>query len=103
MKRGKNDAQLFSRPVYNAIGDPFKMAGLQMMGRTAKKNGHIDAGHDKAFMPAKLSFGLKSAESNYVGIKPSYAYMPLGPNKKDPKEFKDEEGNVKTAPPNMKV
>ena len=71
------------------------------MARTSKKNGHIDAGHDKAFMPAKLSYGLKALESNSVGVKPSYAYMPLGPGPK--KEHKDEEGNVRTEPPNMKV
>ena len=100
MKKGNVDAILFSRPTYNAIGDPFKMAGASMA-RTTKKNGHIDAGHEKAFMPAKTSFGLKGTESNSVGIKPPYAYMPQGVGPK--KDYKDEEGNVRTAPPNMKV
>lgn len=71
------------------------------MARTAKKNGHLDAGHDKAFMPAKTSLGLKSLDSNSVGIRPPYGYMPLGAGPK--KDYKDEEGNVRTEPPNMKV
>ena len=75
MKRGNNDKILFSRPTYNAIGDPFRMAGVSMA-RTSKRNGHIDAGHDKAFMPAKLSYGLKAGDSNSVGIKPPYEYIP---------------------------
>lgn len=101
MKRGANDAQLFSKPSYNCLGEPFRMAGLQM-GRMTKKNGHIDAGHDKAFVPAKISLGLKSLDSNFTGIRPPYPYMPLGAGV-EKKNFKDEEGNIKTAPPNMKV
>ena len=77
------------------------MAGAQMA-RTSKKNGHLDAGHDKAFCPSKLSYGLSSKHSNFVGIKPPFEYIPekTGTEKKN---FKDEEGNVITAPPNMKV
>lgn len=74
-KRGNNDAQLFSKPSYNCLGEPFRMAGLQM-GRPFKKNGHIDAGHDKAFVPAKTSLGLKSLDSNFAGVRPPYPYMP---------------------------
>ena len=57
MKTGKIDKILFSAPTYNAIGDPFKMAAIGMT-RTSKKNGHIDAGHDKVFVTAKLVNGL---------------------------------------------
>lgn len=71
------------------------------MARTSKKNGHIEAGHEKAFVPTKNSFGIKSLDSNRVGVSPPFPYMPLGGAKK--KDFKDEEGNVITAPPNMKV
>lgn len=104
MKKGALDKQLFGRPTYNAVGDPFKMAGAQMMGRSAKKNGHLDAGHEKAFCPTKASFGKSSLDSNRVGKTLAYAYLPLGTGKDgDKKNFLDEEGNVITAPPNMKV
>jgi hypothetical protein len=59
MKKGKMDNQLFSKPSYNAIGDPFKMAAIGMT-RTTKKDGHKDAGHDKYFVTAKLVNGLNS-------------------------------------------
>jgi hypothetical protein len=58
-KTGANDKQLFSKPSYNCIGDPFKMAAIGMT-RTTKKNGHIAAGHDKNFVSAKLVNGLNA-------------------------------------------
>tara|TARA_B100000780_G_C20744556_1_gene295758 strand:- start:46 stop:444 length:399 start_codon:yes stop_codon:yes gene_type:complete len=76
MKKGHNDAILFSKPSYIATGDPFKTAALGMM-RTTKKNGHIDAGHDKAFVSAKISLGLTANKCNMTNVKPPYEYIPL--------------------------
>ena len=98
MKKGANDKQLFSKPSYNAIGDPFKMAALGIT-RTSKKDGHIAAGHDKNFVTAKLVNGINGGQANSHNIKPSYPYMPLGPGPK--KNFRDEEGDVKIAPKNI--
>lgn len=100
MKKGATDKELFMKPTYNGIGDPFKMAAIGMT-RTTKKNGHIAAGHDKNFVTAKLVNGLNSGQANSVGVKASYPYMPLGPGPK--KEFKDEEGAVKIGPRNITV
>ena len=52
MKTGKTDSQLFSRPSYVSTGDPFKQVAKMSL-RTTVKDGHIKAGHDKAFVPAK--------------------------------------------------
>lgn len=76
MKKGHNDNILFQRPSYIATGDPFKQAAIGMM-RTSKKNGHIDAGHDKAFMPAKVSLGMTANKCNMTNVKPPYEYIPL--------------------------
>jgi len=52
LKKGKTENVYFSRaPSYTAIGDPFKEPGLAM--RTSVKDGHLKAGHDKPFKPAK--------------------------------------------------
>jgi hypothetical protein len=71
------------------------------MMRTTKKDGHIAAGHDKAFMPAKVSRGLTGNKCNMVDVAPPYEYMPLKEHGVV-KNFKDEDGNVKIAPANMK-
>lgn len=97
-KVGKTDGVLFMKPSYNAIGDPFKAAAVGMT-RTTKKDGHIAAGHDKVFFPAKLQNGLNSGQANHNNIKAPYPYMPLGPGPK--KDFKDEEGQVKVGPRNI--
>jgi len=53
MKKGKTENVYFARASsYLGIGDPFKEAAFQM--RCSEKDGHIKAGHDKAFKPAKL-------------------------------------------------
>lgn len=100
MKKGHLDKALFMRPSYIATGDPFKAAAIGMT-RTTKKDGHLAAGHDKAFKPAKISMGETANKCNVHGVKPSYDYMPIGPGPK--KNFRDEEGTVITAPANMKV
>lgn len=57
MKTGKTDKILFSRPTYNAIGDPFKMAAIGMT-RTTITDKEIKAAHDdKPFIPAKTING----------------------------------------------
>jgi len=71
------------------------------MARTTKKDGHLAAGHDKSFVPAKESKGLTANKCNVNGVKPSYEYIPIGPGPK--KNYRDEEGVVITAPTNMKV
>jgi len=99
-KKGATDKELFMKPTYNAIGDPFKMAAIGMT-RTTKKDGHIAAGHDKNFVMAKLVNGIGGGQANSNGIKPAWPYMPLGPGPK--KNFRDEEGAVKSGPRNITV
>lgn len=60
-------------------------------GRTAVKDGHLKAGHDKAFKPAKVP--------EVKVPKPSYEYMPLGPGPK--KEYKDADGSIMVGPRNI--
>lgn len=59
--------------------------------RTTKKNGHIAAGHDNAFKPARDP-GIKVE-------KPPYEYLPMEYNKK--KNYRDEEGAVIVGPRNF--
>jgi len=40
-------------PTYISIGDPFIMAGKMAM-RSFSKDGHLKAGHEKVFKPAKI-------------------------------------------------
>jgi hypothetical protein len=40
-------------PTYISVGDPFIMAGKMAM-RSFTKDGHLKAGHEKAFKPAKI-------------------------------------------------
>ena len=53
MKVGKTDKELLKAPSYISIGDPFKMNNSKSM-RTIIKDGHLKAGHEKAFFPAKI-------------------------------------------------
>jgi hypothetical protein len=46
------DRCLFSKPTYNAIGEPFKEAGKAMM-RKENNEAMLKAGHERAFRPAK--------------------------------------------------
>ena len=52
-KSGKADDAYFMRPSYVSTGDPFKQGALMSLGRATEKDGHIKAGHEKAFFPAK--------------------------------------------------
>lgn len=40
-------------PSYISVGDPFIMTGKMAM-RPFTKDGHLKAGHEKAFKPAKI-------------------------------------------------
>jgi hypothetical protein len=91
MKTGKTDKILFSKPSYVTTGDPFIQVGLQTMGRSTVKDGHLKAGHERAFKPAKDP-GIKVD-------KPPYEYIHLGPGPK--KNFKDAEGHVMIGPRNI--
>ena len=93
MKSGQSDDVYFMRPSYVATGDPFKQAALNAMGRTEVKDGHIKAGHEKAFAPAKQ---ITHARKD---MKAAYEYIEQGPIKKE--SYKDEDGEVKTASRNF--
>ena len=40
-------------PGYNAVGDPYRMRSASDAMRTHIKDGHIKAGHEEAFRPAR--------------------------------------------------
>lgn len=61
--------------------------------RTHVKNGYEKAGHEKDFKPAK-----NINEKPYIM---PYKYKEEGEHKKDPKDYRDEEGAVRTAPKNF--
>ena len=84
LKKGKTEGVYFSKASsYIAIGDPFKESGFQM--RTSEKDGHIKAGHDKEFKPAK-NFRQDETKAPYPH------QSDLVPVKKN---YRDEEGKVK--------
>ena len=87
MKTGKTDKELLKAPSYISIGDPFKMTNSKSM-RTMIKDGHLKAGHEKAFFPAKT---VQEAVPHAP-----YEYMPLGAKTK--KKTLDAEGSVPTLP-----
>lgn len=90
MKRGKDDSVFFSRPSYVCTGDLYRQNSHNGL-RTIKKDGHVAAGHDRAFRPAKDP-GIKVDKA-------PYAYLPQDKHVK--KNFRDEDGAVKTGPRNF--
>jgi hypothetical protein len=44
---------LIGKPGYTAVGDPYRMRSANDAMRTMVKDGHLKAGHDVAFKPAK--------------------------------------------------
>jgi hypothetical protein len=54
MKRGQSDKVLFSKPGYNALGDPYRGMTADATKRTTVKDGFRKAGHDLDFKPAKM-------------------------------------------------
>jgi len=93
MKSGQADDVYFMRPTYVATGDPFKQAALLQMGRSEVKDGHLKAGHEKAFCPAKVVTHAKK------DARAAYDYMEVGPVKKE--SFRDEDGEVKIGSRNF--
>ena len=76
---------LFSKPSYNAIGEPFKVAAIQSLG--GGKNPHEVGGHDRTFFP----YGNQKTKAPK---KAAVEWMPEGGKPKDPKRCRDEDGAV---------
>jgi hypothetical protein len=91
MKVGHTDSILFARPSYVSINNPFVQNALNGM-RKFSKDGHLKAGHDKAFSPAK---------DPHSKVKAIFPYMEVGVEKK--KNYKDEEGAVIVGPKNFLI
>lgn len=53
IKRGKVDKVLFNKPVYNAVGEPFKDAAKAMITRSHDQSKIAAAGHEVQFKPAR--------------------------------------------------
>ena len=47
------DRTLIGKPGYIAVGDPYRMRSANDAMRTHVKDGHLKAGHDVNFRPAK--------------------------------------------------
>lgn len=93
IRGGKDDGVYFSKQSYLCIGDMYKAkstAGLRTIEKDATRR--AKGGHDFAFKPAK-----NPREKIY---KMSYEHMPLKENQ-GKKNFRDEEGAVKTGPRNF--
>lgn len=88
------DQMLFSKPTYTAIGDPFRMVANDVL--KGGKNPHEKGGHDRAFKP----YGNpKERAPKKAAVEWMQESKPLP----DPKRFRDEDGNIIAAPPNMKT
>lgn len=98
MKNRTPDDIYFLRPTYVATGDPFKMAALNSMARTEKKDGHIKAGHEKNFSPSKRIAHIKGASLYSINpiTKANVEYMEEKPPKV--KNRRDADGEVITEP-----
>jgi len=81
---------MLSRPDYVSIGDPYKPANKEL--RASKKDGHLQAGHDVAFKPAKI---VKD-QASFVS---SYGHMNDRVEVK--KNYRDEDGEVILEPRNF--
>ena len=92
LKRGRTDQQLFSAPSYNCRTDLYKRA-IREISRTIVKDGHLKAGHDAAYRPAKIV-------REVTGYKASFHHLPdrvfTKKNYKDP-----EHGSVVIGPRNF--
>ena len=91
VKKGGVDSVLFSKPGYNSIGEPYIDPGKFSL-RASPKDGHIKAGHDKAFMPAKDTMRR---------VKSEFEFMPGGQRPKP--SLRAAAGEVITAPRNFLV
>lgn len=91
-KKGHTDKELFSRPSYVSIGNPFKEAALGAL-RTIKKDAFTVGGHDRDFRPQ-----INNKERMH---KLPYDYMPLGNGKEEKKNYRDQDGAVIIQPRGM--
>lgn len=89
---GTTDSVLFSKPGYNALGDPYKPAAVGGK-RIFEHKTFLKGGHDIDFKPAKTIH-------EKVARPAKYPYMPQGGDV-NVKKYRDEEGNVITAPRNF--
>ena len=89
-KVGSKDHVMFSKSSYVTVEDLYKPA-LEKVLRTEVKDGHIKAGHEIAFKPAKV-----------VREKPYKApYEHMTDRVEVKKEYKDADGKVITEPKNF--
>lgn len=84
------DSRFFSRPSYNTIGEPFKMAGAMSLRRN--KEEFLVGGHDRDWKP------MNNVKERVYRL--PYPYRTEGPP--TPKKTKDEDGVI-TAPANVKT
>ena len=97
LRPGQTDNVLFSKPGYNAIGDPYNQRSSTAGARAArqpdswKKSGL----HDINFKPARKVETYKDVPST------SYKYKPEGVLNQDPKRNRDADGYVVTGPRNL--
>ncbi len=92
LKKGSTDNELFSAPSYNCRLDVYKPAQRDIK-RTTVKDGHLRAGHDAAYKPAKT---VKET----ADYKAAYEHLPEQVFVK--KNFKDpEDGSVVIGPRNF--
>ena len=92
MKKGSIDSVLFSKPGY--LKGTFLAAGLNQM-RASERDGWQKAGHDR-------NFKLARATGEDLSRSP-YKYMELKEYQAGSKNYKDEDGHVKTGPRNIFV
>jgi hypothetical protein len=62
-KKGHGVDATFTKPIFNAPGDPYKPSASVPM-RTSKHEGYKDAGHDKDFKPAKDT--MRKVKADFV-------------------------------------
>lgn len=91
MKDGRDNSVYFSKPNYICLGDMYKKPNANTS-RSTVKDGHLKAGHDKAFCPAK---------DPHIRPKAKYEYMPSEVHKK--RNYRDEEGAVIIGPANIRT
>ena len=92
LKKGATDKQLFSNPDYTCLGNPYQPAKTDMA-RSHVIDGHLKAGHEVAFKPAK-------AVRDKYGYAASYAHIEENPDVKK-KNYRDEDGAVIIGPRNF--
>lgn len=90
MKKGSSDAALLNKPSYVATGCLYQPK-IEMVHRTAQKDGYLKAGHELPFKPAKVVPNKPHKmehehKSDYIERK---------------KNFRDDDGAVIIGPRNL--